>query len=202
MRKAGAIFLALLIGLVIPLAAQSEDPPDEGEWDYYNDLYTRGDQTFIISLGSVFPAIFRGNGKAMDRKFSPPIGGTGSLAYNYYLSKEFFVGAELSGMFIRTLGSNTLFAIPLGARGGYQFNYHKFEFPFAATFGVVWQRYLNQGYFGIYTKIGGSAYYKATSHWSFGVNADWIWFPQWTGNKAENAHGTFVDLTLSARYHF
>jgi hypothetical protein len=199
MHKAGSILLILLIGMPILLTAQQNDDP---EWDYYDDFNTRGDQTFIISLGTVFPTIFRSGGSTIDPKLTPPVGGTGSLAYNYYFFKQFFAGVEVSGMFIRTLGSNTLYLIPIGIRGGFQYSFNRFEFPVTGVFGMVFHRYLNDGYFGLYLKGGAAAFYRVTNYWSFGINADWLWFPQWTGEKEKNVYGNFVDLTLSARYHF
>jgi hypothetical protein len=199
MRKAGSILLLLLIGMPILLAAQQNDDPD---WDYYDDANTWGDQTFIISLGTIFPTIFRNNGNTIDHKLTPPVGGTGSLAYNYYFFKQFFAGAEVGGMFIGTLGSNTLFIIPIGIRGGFQFGYNRFEFPVTAVFGMVFHRYLNMGNFSLYVKGGAAAFYRVTNNWSFGINADWFWFPQWTEEKDKNVYGNMIDLTLSARYHF
>ena len=202
MHKAGAILLILFLTLPVLLVAQEEDSPFDPEWDFYDDLYSRGDQTFVITLGTVYPAFFRYDGDKKDHNFTPPVGGIGSLSYNYFFAKEVFAGAEIGGMFIHTLGGNTLFLIPLGVKGGYQFTYWKFEFPVSATLGMVWHRYTGLGYFGIYTKIGGSAFYRASTTWSFGLNANWYWFPQWTGETEKNAHGNFLDTTISARYHF
>lgn len=200
MRKAGVIILLLFVFSSISLAAQENDDSD---WDYYDqDLYTRGDKTFIITLGVVFPMIFSNNGKVIDNKITPPIGGTGSLSLNYYLTKNIFIGVEASGMFFGTLGGNTLFIIPIGARAGYQFNVWRLEFPLNITLGMVWHRYLNSGYYGIYFKGGGSVYFRATQAWSFGLNVDWYWLPEWTNDKSKNVDGSVLDLTLSARYHF
>jgi hypothetical protein len=200
MHKAGSILLLLLIGMPILLSAQGNDNP---EWDYYDDLGSRGEQTFIISLGTVFPVVFINNGEKMENhNLTPPVGGTGSLAYNYYFTKQFFAGAEGGGMFMSTLGNNTLYIILAGIRGGWQFNYSRFEFPVTAAFGMAIHRRLSDGYFGLYLKGGGAAFYKLTNNWSFGINADWIWLPQWTGAKEKNVHGNIIDLTLSARYHF
>jgi hypothetical protein len=200
MRKAGVILLLLLTFLPFLLAAQEDDDP---EWDYYYDeVYSRGDQTFIISLGTIFPTFFMNNGQKIAHKFSPPIGGTGSLSYHYYFNPNIFIGAEVGGMFVPTLGGNTLFLIPVGIKGGYQFNYRKFEFPLSVTLGVSWHRYLSMGYFGLYVKGGGAAFYRVSNAWSFGINANWFWLPEWTGKKRENVHGNMIDLTLCARYHF
>jgi len=201
MRKAGVILLLLLTFLPFLLAAQEED--EDPEWDYYyDDVHSRGDQTFIISLGTIFPTVFFNNGSKIDHKFKPPVGGTGSLSYHYYFNKNIFIGGEAGGLFINTLGGNTAFIIPLGVKGGYQFNYRKFEFPVSLTLGVSWHVYLSMKYFGPYLKAGGAAFYRLNNSWSFGVNSNWFWFPEFTGDKSKNVHGNMIDITLCARYHF
>jgi hypothetical protein len=79
----------------------------------------------------------------------------------------------------------------------------RFEFPIAGTIGVAWQNYLNEGYFGLYMKAGGSAFFRATTYWAFGLTTNWYWFPQWIReDPSKNVDGHFLDFTLSARYHF
>jgi hypothetical protein len=204
MRKAFALILLLLIGFPILLFAQEDDDPAiEPDWDFYtSDAYTRGDQTFNISLGLVFPTVFVNDGKVIDHNFRPAVGGTGSLSYNYFLTPHVFVGGEIGGMFMSTLGRSTAFIIPLGARAGYQFNVWRLEFPLTLTLGMTWHRYLNIAYFGFYMKGGGSVFFRFNSEWSFGLNANWIWLPEWTEDRKKNVDGNVIDLTLSARYHF
>jgi hypothetical protein len=200
MRKAGVLLLLLMTCLPFLLVAQEDDDP---EWDYYyDDIHSKGDQTFIISLGTVFPTVFVSESSVIEHKFSPPVGFTGSLSYHYYFYSSIFLGAEAGFMILPTLGGNTLFMIPLGIKGGYQFNYRKFEFPVSMTLGVSWHRYLSMGYFGFYMKGGGAAFYRVSNSWSFGLNANWYWFPERTGTKSDNVHGNMLDLTLCARYHF
>ncbi|MCL2208790.1 MAG: hypothetical protein FWC19_04200 [Treponema sp.] len=199
MHKAGVFLLILLMGFPILLAAQDDD---DYEWDYYDDLYAIGDQTFIITLGTILPMFMQINGETAPNKYTPPVGGAGSLCYNYYLNANIFAGAEVSAMFIGTLGSNTLFMLPVGIRGGYQFNIWKMEIPISIGVGMVWHRFIDQGYYGMYLKGGVSAFYRATTTWSFGINSNWYWFPQWVEDKTKNAYGNFLDLTISARYHF
>jgi len=204
MQKAGVILLILLMGLPILLSAQDyNDPSVETDWDDYKyELYAAGDQTFIVTLGVAFPAAFLNQGDTISHQISPPIGGSGSLIYNYYFSSRFFAGIEVSGIFLPTLGGNTLFLIPVGIRVGTQFITGRFEFPIAATVGVSWHRYLNFGHVGIYMKASASAFYRVTSSWAYGVTASWYVLPQWTGNKRENVIGNVATFTLSARYHF
>jgi len=202
MRKAQAFLIIFFLCLPFTLAAQ-ENEPDVDDWEFFtDDLYARGDQTFTISLGVVIPTVFINNGRSIDGQISPPVGGTGSLAYSYYFNSAFFVGAELSGMFLPTLGNNTIFLIPLGLRVGSQYIYGRLEFPFFLSFGMCWQTYLDMGHYSIYAKLGASAFFRASNDWSFGLTSSWGWFPQWTDDPSKAVHANFLDIKLSARYHF
>jgi hypothetical protein len=202
-RTISLILLLMCIPVLVYAQEEGDDPSVEDDWEIYEmDLYTRGDQTFIISIGTVFPAVFLNNGKIIDHNFTPPVGGIGSLSYNYYLGSNIFLGAEFGFFFNSTLGRNVAYFIPLGVRGGYQFNVLRFEFPLAVTLGVIWHNYLNLGYFGMYVKGGGAAFYRYNANWSFGLTANWCWLPQWTREVRKNVDGNIVELMLSARYHF
>jgi len=204
-RKAAVIILTLFFILPALLFAQN-DPSIETDWDDYihdYDLYSFGDQTFMISLGMVFPLAFINNGKVVDNKIDPPIGGTGSISYNYFISSKLFVGFELAGMFLPTIGDKVVYIIPLGAKFGIQFIAGRFEFPVSASLGMVWHKFLDDGYYGLYMKIGGSAFFRATNNWAFGVTTNFYWFPQWIRkDKSKNVDGLFFDFNLSARFHF
>jgi len=59
----------------------------------------------------------------------------------------------------------------------------------------------------MYLKATASAFFRYNPNWSFGVNADWGWFPQWPkedGKRApeKDVDAHFIGVTLSARYHF
>jgi len=201
-----AIFcLLILLGLPAFLFAQEDSNPDiETDWDDFTaDPYVRGDQSFIISLGVSFPTVFlNGDGEQFVHNITPPIGGTGSLVYSYYLGPYFFVGAEASLLFLPTLRKDTIFIVPLGVRVGTQLIFGRFEFPIFLSFGMVFQRLLDYGYYGIYAKAGFCAFFKATTDWSFGVTSSWGFFPQWPEDPMKHVYANFVDVTLSARYHF
>ncbi|MDR0320071.1 MAG: hypothetical protein LBI28_01075 [Treponema sp.] len=204
MQKTGAILLILLLALPVMLIAQEDSDPDvEPDWgDYRNELYSRGDQTFMISLGVAFPTLWLNDGKIINHNITPPVGGTGTLALNYYFSSLFFIGGEIGGMFFTTLDASNLYTINLGFRWGLQFVIWKIEIPITLAVGMSWQTYLNSSYYGLYLKGGLSAYFRATNDWSFGLASNWVWMPEWTNEPRNNVDGNFVDLTLSARYHF
>ena len=158
MQKARAFFLLTLMvfwgagafhGPLLHAQEQNEpeyEEPDTGEdeipvepdWDIYRpELYSRGDQMFTISAGTVFPVVFLNNGKKVDHHLSPPVGGALSLAYHYFLGSHFNVGGEVGIMFNNTLAKGTLFMIPIGLRAGYQFILRRFEFPLSVMVGFA-----------------------------------------------------------------
>jgi hypothetical protein len=204
--------ILLLFGLVLPLFAQEEDPeedpgspPIESDWEIYApEAYSRGDKTFNISLGLIIPTVFGGEGidtSIPDNTGFVKLGGTGSLAFNYFLSSHLFLGGELGGMFAPTRGKNMFFIVPFGVRVGWQFVVSRFEFPITLMIGASPTKYLEQGYFGLIIKPGASVFYRFNPDWSFGVNANWWLVPQWP-KGGKNVLGNFVEVTLSARYHF
>jgi hypothetical protein len=203
MHRAGAALLLLLMGLS-PLFAQdgSDDPSIEIDWgDYTSDLYTRGDQTVALSIGTVFPVVFLNNGNVI-YPFTPPVGGTGSITYSYFLTSNIFVGGEIRGLFLFSTAGDTLFVPQIGARAGYQFNVWKLEFPLSVSIGMAWHNFLNMTYYGLYIMGSAAGYYRANQDWSFGLNINWGWLPEWTSDKSKNIDGNILDILISARYHF
>jgi len=225
MRKAW-IFLVLLglcwfSGQNTFLYAQEQDEDEENDdsdyregvsiesdWDgYISELYTRGDQMIIISPGVNFPVMFIKNGKKIDHHIDPPVGGILSISYTYFFGAHYFLGGGVGFYFDHTVGKNTLFFIPIGFKTGWQFVLHRFEFPLDLGGGVIFHRYLTNSYTGFFLRAGGSAYFRFNSDWSFGLCADWNWFPQRPKNEngqqeSGNIDAHIVGLTLSARYHF
>ncbi|MDR1445769.1 MAG: hypothetical protein LBI90_02615 [Treponema sp.] len=209
MRKAQALFLFLFLMIFSVLQAQEDDeeiPEDEIPIDIYDgfrqELYSRGDQTFNISLGPIFPTVFLNNaGKVINHKMFV-LGGEGFLSYNYFLNSHAFIGLEISGMFIQTASENMYFAVPISGRLGWQFILSRFEFPAALSIGMVSQQYMEQRNFGFFLKPSLAAYFRFSPEWSFGLDAGWWWVPQWTKNEKTDAYGNFMATSLAVRYHF
>jgi hypothetical protein len=209
--RGGLFFLLILSAvLTLPLAAQDAEEgegagegrpelPIESEWpDVMPDLYSRGDKIFVISAGAILPTLFiHEDGGVKDGKIG--IGGVGSLAYTYFFNGHVFMGGELGGMFAPTKAKNYLFIVPMGLRFGYQFILGSFEFPLSLLIGFAPQTYLEKDYFGFFVKPLASAFWRFNPDWSFGLNAAWWWVPQWGERTVQ---GNFLELTLSARYHF
>jgi len=209
MKRALAFFLLCFFVIALPLSAQqteddSEDGEGEAEVDLYGELptlYSQGDKTFSISLGMTFPVLFVQNKELIASNISP-VGGTGCLSFNFFLNSHFFLGLEIGGQFNSTLADNMLYIIPIGLRTGYQFIIWRIEIPLTLVTGIAPQTFLTQEYLGFFLKGGVSAYYRFNPDWSFGMDLNWSWFPQWTNDPAKNVDGNFFNLIFSARYHF
>jgi hypothetical protein len=204
MRACSLFFIIfLLFGSQILFAQNGtfpdEESPDSPWEEIITSPYDRGDRNFIISLGVVFPTLFAGD--IENNRHGLRLGGAGSLAFNYFLSPSIFVGGELSGAFIGTRGGNMLYIVPFGARIGYQFIFNRIEIPLSFMIGGAAHSYLERGYFGLIAKPGASAFWRLNSDWSFGLNCIWWFVPQWPKNN-HTVYGNFLELTLSARYHF
>jgi hypothetical protein len=225
MQKALALFFLLALfcftGRGVNLYAQWDSPaydesvPDDDEDgqegsdfdNYIPDMYVKGDQTITISLGAIFPTIFLNNGKEKPHNFEPPVGGVLSIAYSHFLGSHFFLGGEIGFFTAYTQGKNAVFIIPIGVRVGWQFVFNRFEFPLYAAIGIAPQRYLDLGYFGMYLKGAASAYYRFHPNWSFGLVANWTWYPQWPMKDGQRTPEFDIDaniagVMLSLRYHF
>ena len=181
----------------------------ETDWSRAANLYTRGDQTFCISLGLVKPLFFAEQEEGY-LKTQMNLGGMGSLAYNYFLGPNLFLGGELGGMFASTLGENMFYIVPIGFRAGYQFILHRFEFPLSFMIGLAPQSYNQRSYLGLFAKPAAGGFFRFNNDWSFGLQTSFWWVPQWTKKTRElnyrsstiNIHGFFWETSLSVRYHF
>ena len=200
--------LFLLLPAMGIFAQEEQDPPEpppiDIEWFGDAALYSRGDRTFTISLGTIFPTIFWG--AVENNRHNLSIGGTGSLAFNYFLGSRVFIGGELSGMFASTRGRNMLYIVPFGFRVGYQLVLGQFEFPFSVMVGAAPQMRLEDRHFGLIVKPGAAMFWRFNADWSFGLDATWWFLPQWPspqqGVRQDPAFGNFLAVTLAARYHF
>jgi hypothetical protein len=200
------LLLLLLMMLPFTAAAQNEGPgeiPTGPDWAGEDTgLYMAGDKIFSMNLGVLFPVLFLDNqGKSYEGNINP--GGTGSLAFFYFLSPRWFIGGEIQGMFASTLGENMIYIIPMGIRGGYQFNIGRFEFPLSLMIGMDPMTLGDYNYLGFFLKPEVSAYWRLNASWSFGLNTSWWFAPQWPKDQPDmNRYANFMELTLSARYHF
>jgi hypothetical protein len=202
------LLIGLILGAGIPAFSQEGDgepreSPIESDWSGLTPtLYAQGDMLFGMSLGAFFPTLFFDDQGDLYESNISVAGGLGSLSFNYFLGPHVFLGGEVNFMRAGTKMGNLLYLIPLGFRAGYQFILSPFEFPVSLMVGMIPQSYLGKNYFGLVIKPMVSAFWRFSPGWSFGLNAAWLWVPQWPKDPAQIRYGNFFELTLSARYHF
>lgn len=208
-RKGGfsVLLMMLLLGTGFQALAQEEggqgDMPEEPDWEApASDLYSAGDITLNLNLGVNFPLFLVNTGGEPRPVDKLKLGFMGGLGVDYFFTSGWFVGGEFEGMFMRTISGNTLFMVPIGARLGYQFVAGPIEIPLSLTVGFNIQSLLSWNYFGFFVKPQVGVFWRFDLDWSVGINAGWWWVPQWTSVPSQNMDGHFLELTLSAHYHF
>lgn len=201
------VFLALIAAPRSALWAQSGGDdinstiPIQSDWDGRSwAVYQPGDKIFVVNIGGLLPLGFTTKNGAIPNKIF--FGGTMSLSYWYFLTGKIFIGGDIQGAFNSTVGKNFLFMVPFMAKVGIQWVMRRFEFPVAVSFGGIGQSYIGYTLISMILKAQGAAYFRFNNDWSFGLNvAGWM-VPQITKESEKNATGFFLEISLSARYHF
>ena len=75
--------------------------------------------------------------------------------------------------------------------------------PITVGVGAAMENYLSRTYFpGLILKGQAGAFFRATPSWSFGLEGDYMYMPQWYDDSQYNDYGLFGSVVISARYHF
>lgn len=204
-----ALLLLLLLGVTPFGVAQEEAPPEDAPPveapERFVPTYALGDQLLAINLGPFIPLFFYGGPDGVqDTQLS--IGGTGSLHWSAFLNNNMAVGIEGGGMFALTPNNRTLFMLPLMARYTYFLRAYPWEFPLHLGAGINFSRLEENFKVDPILKPGFSVLWNYNAEWAFGVNISYWWVPQiYRGPDPpsdDSRFGNFMDVTLSALYHF
>jgi len=138
MYRAGAFLFVLLFGFTLLYAQEEESPPDGGgDWDFYApDTYTHGDQTFIISLGTIFPTVFYNNGKSMTSNFYAILVGARTGYQFYFWRFEFPLNLTI-GMVWHTYLNFRYYGLYLKGGGAAYFRFNS-EWSFGVSTNWYW----------------------------------------------------------------
>lgn len=169
--------------------------------------YSQGSQTFSINIGLFVPLFILFPDQ--DTVYVPfgdqlSLGGTGSLEWAAFLNNRWSLGVGLAGSFAFTPQENTHSLIPITANLTYNFLYKSFEVPIIFGAGVVVNQVDNQVYFGSIAKLGTGFFWNMNAEWAFGLRTQyWIVPEVYFGSQSEKtAYGNFLDIGLSAKFHF
>ncbi len=196
-KKMFCLFFAAFLSCSVAFAETGDDY-DDGSEDIKktnpNNMNEVGDQFIKIGLMVTKPLNFDG---------TLLIGGAGELGYHRFLTQNFLWGIDISFGYDPTIGSNIFTYVPLVFSLTYQPTIKRFEIPITAGIGLAMENYLNKTYFpGLAAKGDIGVYFRATPSWSFGIDGQFMYLPEWYSDSSKNDYGLFASVELAARYHF
>jgi hypothetical protein len=193
-----SVVAAVLFLAALPLTAQDAPETDPAP---SASVYALGDQALVISLGPFIPLFFlASNGDTAPTQLT--LGGTGSISWMAYLSGAVRVGAEIGGMFAFSPNGNVLLALPILARAQYVLTFYPFEVPLSLGVGMNIVKYQDLATIDLLIKPGVSGLWIYDSKWSFGLNLAWWWDMQFATDPAQSRVGNFLEVSLTALYHY
>jgi hypothetical protein len=201
LKRKAAFFLVLAVFISaapFPLSAQESEEP-------YIPIRILGDDMLIINGGLFIPLFFQSlSGATASTQLS--LGGVGSLQWSKYLNNDMAIGMEGGGMFAFSPNNRNLFMLPITIRYSYLLRLHPFDFPLSFAAGVNFVRLGSNFQIFPIVKPGISIYWNYSAEWAFGINAVYWWTMDYHKGpnppNSESRFGNFLELSLSARYHF
>jgi hypothetical protein len=191
--------------LVLSLFSFSPSLQGQEEITPYVPTYVLGNQILIINAGLFVPLFFQSLGGEIDNT-NLSLGGVGSIQWSTYLNNEMTLGIEGGGMFSFSPNGRTLYMLPVTARYAYILRAYPFEFPLSISAGINFTRLSSMFQILPIVKPGVSAYWNYSLEWAFGVNFFYWWTPNlYQGPeppKSQSRFGNFLEISLSALYHF
>jgi len=205
------MLIFLFFSMPAALFAQEEDSPKPADEPGHQriDYNSLGDQVFGINAGVFIPLFFQnpspGSGEKAYSSTNLSVGGTGSLYYGAYLNNNIQLGMEVGAMFATSPNKNNFYMIPITFRATYEFQFlnNLISVPVYLGAGMNMTSYLDDFHVDFIMKPGAGIYWNHSSSWSFGTNVTYWWVPQiYPSNSDYTRIGNFMDISLSAVYHF
>ena len=198
-----------------PGPASEDPPPEEGPFipRFRTNSRSLGDKSFAITAGIYIPLftvlLHDWPGGGYDAGIYPPklsAGGSGSLAFSVYLSSNLKLGLQLAGAFSADINRNFLYVVPVTLKGSWEFHPGpRFSIPLHLAAGVSMTTWKTDNFrVDMILRPGVGFYFDWSLEWSFGIDFTYWFIPQ-TGGLAkehERSIGNFMDISLTAEYHF
>ncbi len=200
-RKKIFILVCLAAFLLIPIFSWGQ----ETSKNVQQISYSKGDQNFILNGGLFLPLFFL----SLDGTVSPALqkaypGVTGSLSWVSFLDNRLYLGFEFGGTYSGTL-NRTFFMIPVMGKFGYVYTTYPFEIPLSVGAGVDFIKLEDLFTTTAVLKPEAGFYWNWSSEWAFGLNVAYWFVPELyfsDGLSDQSMFGNFLDIRLSAMYHF
>ena len=201
------IFCTIVLFVVsFPLSAQQGEPvqPPASEKPAAPEAgpqYALGDQTFAVTLGAFVP-LFNLSWQPAVFPTGLTLGGLGFLQWQAYVTPSIRVGADLGGMFSFDRNLMPLFELQLVGKASYVFSLYPLEIPVSLGLGATLVSYQGNTTFDPIIKPGVSVFWVFNSSWSFGLNVVYWWDMMFSSVSDRSRVGNFLEISLSALYHF
>ncbi|BDC96931.1 MULTISPECIES: TP0733 family outer membrane beta-barrel protein [Treponema] len=205
MRKIIALFCAFAVSCA-SLFAQSDDESEPQGDEYFEEQFSEmnvpGDQFIKFGLMATFPCNFGGTFPTF-RTGQLSLGGAGEIGYHRFVTNNIAWGIDISFGYNPTIGENMYTYVPVLFDVMFQPTFKKFEFPIALGVGGAMESYLSKTYFPAFVAKGeAGVFYRVAPQWSFGLNGQCMYMPQWYSDSKYNDYGIFASFEIVARYHF
>jgi hypothetical protein len=209
-KRSHSIIIAavfLLASLSAPLFA-ADEPAGKTEDNPGAQVsqYNLGDQTLSINAGLYVPLFLLPSWTPLlnDNGTSHlSLGVAGSLCWAAYVTPDIRLGGEVGGSFCVSPNDNSLLMLPVMAKASYVFTLYPIEIPVSFAVGMNLVKYTDLYNIDLLLRPGVSAYWIYNSTWSFGLNLNY-WFDMQfdTADATNNRVGNFLEISLSALYHY
>ena len=196
-------------GLASASPASEDPPPEEGPLipRFRTNSRPLGDKSFAITAGIYIPLftvlLHDWPGGRYDAGIYPPkLSAGGSV----YLSSNLKLGLQLAGAFSADINRNFLYVVPVTIKGSWEFHPGpRFSIPLHLAAGVSMTTWKTDNFrVDMILRPGFGFYFDWSLEWSFGIDFTYWFIPQ-TGGLAkehERSIGNFMDISLTAEYHF
>jgi hypothetical protein len=170
--------------------------------------YSLGDQTLSINAGLFVPLFLLPTGTWLlgpssgDGPAHLSLGGVGSFSWAAYVSPRIRVGADIGGTFTFSPNANALLMLPILAKASYVFPFYPFELPVSFGVGMNIIKYVDQTTIDLLFRPGAALYWVFNSSWSFGLNLNYWFDMQFSPDPNMSRIANFLEVSLSALYHY
>ena len=214
MLKKYILIAASLLMLTQGFLSAQEGPPQDvpSVPQFRTNSRSLGDKSFAITAGlylPLFTVLFHDwpsgehDAGVYPPKLSP--GGTGALTFSFYLSPNLKLGIQLAGAFSADINRNFLYVVPVTIKGSWEFHPGpRFSIPIHLAAGISMNTWKTDNFrVDMILRPGFGFYFDWSLEWSFGIDFTYWFIPQTSLEKPhERSIGNFMDISLTAEYHF
>ncbi len=196
-----AALLFLQAGLLQAQESKPQSPPPRAG----AVTHILGDQSFIFSLGALFPLFFVKMSDGTVEATNLTIGPKASIEYMNYLSQYFALGVEVTGGFAFSPNFNIYWTLPITAKIMYIIYIGNTQLFLDLGVGIILEKFLEYGHLDFFAKPQVSFYFPIDPTLDLGLTAGYWFVPQFatSGQPQDQSRlGNFLDVSVSLIYHF